>query len=96
MQSGCEGSICRHLASAFGNSISIPIAALGLLGHYNDYWATVAVVCNNIAVRVAARVAAGTTVRVDVRAAAEVASRGCCKSGCKGGSRGGSKKQVIL
>ena len=39
----------RHLwasASAFGNSVSMPIAALGLSGHCNGYRATVAVICN--------------------------------------------------
>ena len=38
----------RHLWSAFGNSVSMPIAALGLSGHCNGYRATVAVICNNI------------------------------------------------
>jgi hypothetical protein len=46
LQSGCKGGICGHSASAFGNSVSMPIAALGLSGHCNGYRATVAVICN--------------------------------------------------
>jgi hypothetical protein len=46
LQSGCKGGICRHSASAFGNLVSMPIAALGLSGHCNGYQATVAVICN--------------------------------------------------
>jgi hypothetical protein len=46
LQSGCKSGICGHSASAFGNSVSMPIAALGLLGHCNGYRATVAVICN--------------------------------------------------
>ena len=47
MQSGCKSGICGHSASAFGNSVSMPIAALGLSGHCNGYRATVAVICNS-------------------------------------------------
>jgi hypothetical protein len=32
--------------SAFGNSVSMPIVVLGLSGHCNGYWATIAVICN--------------------------------------------------
>ena len=46
MQSGCKSGICGHSASAFGNSVSTPIAALGLSGHCNGYRATVAMICN--------------------------------------------------
>ena len=46
MQSGCKGGICGHSASAFGNSVSMPIVALGLSGHCNGYRATVAMICN--------------------------------------------------
>ena len=46
LQSGCKGGICGHSASTFGNSVSMPIAALSLSGHYNGYRATVAVICN--------------------------------------------------
>jgi hypothetical protein len=46
LQSGCKGSICGHSASALGNLVSMPIAALGLSGHCNGYRATVAVICN--------------------------------------------------
>ena len=46
MQSRCKGGICGHSVSAFGNSVSMPIAALGLSGHCNGYQATVAVICN--------------------------------------------------
>ena len=46
MQSGCKSGICGHSASAFGNLVSMPIAALGLSGHCNGYRATVAVICN--------------------------------------------------
>ena len=48
MQSGCKGGICGHLASAFGNSVSIPIVVLSLLGYCNSYWATVAVIYNKL------------------------------------------------
>ena len=48
MQSECKGGICGHSASAFGNSVSMPIAALGLSGYCNGYRATVAVICNSI------------------------------------------------
>ena len=34
------------MASVFGNSVSMPIVALGLSGHCNSYRATVAVICN--------------------------------------------------
>jgi hypothetical protein len=44
------GGICGHLASAFGNLVSMPIAALGLSGHCNGYRATVAVIYNNPAI----------------------------------------------
>ena len=47
MQSGYKGGICGHSVSAFGNSVSMPIVALGLSGHCNGYRATVAVICNN-------------------------------------------------
>jgi hypothetical protein len=46
LQSRCKGSICEHPVSAFGNSVSIPIVVLGLLGHCNGYRATVTVICN--------------------------------------------------
>jgi hypothetical protein len=46
LQSGCKGGICGHSANAFSNSVSMPIAALGLSGYCNGYWATVAVICN--------------------------------------------------
>jgi hypothetical protein len=46
LQSGCKGGICGHSASAFGNSVSMLIAALGLSGYCNGYRATVAVICN--------------------------------------------------
>ena len=48
MQSGYKSGICGHSASVFGNSVSMPIAALGLLGYCNGYRATVAVICNNL------------------------------------------------
>ena len=47
MQSGCKSGICGLSVSAFGNSVSMPIAALGLSGHCNGYRATVAVICNS-------------------------------------------------
>jgi hypothetical protein len=46
LQSGCKSGICGHSASVFGNSVSMPIAVLGLSGHCNGYRATVAVICN--------------------------------------------------
>ena len=51
MQSGCKGNICGHSASAFSNSVSMPIAALGLSGHCNGYRATVAMICNKFTVK---------------------------------------------
>jgi len=38
--------ILRYSASIFGNSVSILIVMLGLLGHSNEYWATIAVIHN--------------------------------------------------
>jgi hypothetical protein len=38
--------VLRYSASIFGNSVSVLIATLGLSGHSNMYWATVAVICN--------------------------------------------------
>jgi hypothetical protein len=38
--------VLRYLASVFGNSVSMLIATLGLLGHSNGYQATVAMARN--------------------------------------------------
>src|SRR5580692_6251561 len=39
--------VLGYSASVFGNSVSMLIAALGLLGHSNGYQATVAIARNN-------------------------------------------------
>jgi hypothetical protein len=39
--------VLRYSASVFGNSVSMLIATLGLLGYSNGYWATVAVARNS-------------------------------------------------